>query len=248
MGEMEVDKTLDRSDDRLEAPAHSDTPDYSPRAVSTTRGANIVRGGFQTLSIIPQRHGGRVNRAIFIDEPRPRRCATPSPCLPCRFSALEGWQSSPVFHDPKISSRSHGEIEKLTPLFARGIPRRRRRASLLRLILDFLYTTRHGDSAPCLDSDEYSLEEFITSIYARVSNSYPGRSTDTVEPIDVYPSPFPRILAGVNSFERGRKRKRERRETFGRRCSVDTFQFRHVLLITSYSYKRIKSSLLFCEH
>lgn len=90
---------------------------------------------------------------------------------------------------------------------ARGgyLPQYRRRASLLRLILDFLYTTRHGgDSTPCLDSDEYSLEEFITSIYARVSNSYPGRSPGTIEPTDVYPSPLPRILAGSSSFLRKR--------------------------------------------
>lgn len=79
--------------------------------------ANIVRAGFQTLSIIPQRHGGRVNRAVFIDEPRWGARNPPSqPILSRRF--LEGWQSSPFFHDPKISSRSHGKIEKLTPLLA----------------------------------------------------------------------------------------------------------------------------------
>lgn len=64
--EAKVDKALDGSDDRVEAPAHSDTPDYSSRAKSTPRWR--IWGGFQTLSIIPPRHGGRVNRAIFIDE------------------------------------------------------------------------------------------------------------------------------------------------------------------------------------
>lgn len=162
--------------------------------------ANIVRGGFQTLSIIPQSHGGRVNRAIFIDDEggaQPRRHLSVADSRPGRVAIF------PVFHDPKISSRSHGKIEKLTPLLAGGYPNAvDAHRSFGSYLLDFLYTTRHGDSAPCFDSDEYSLEEFITSIYARVSNSYPGRSTGRIEPTDVYPSSLSRIPTGLNSFLR----------------------------------------------
>jgi len=96
---------------------HSDTPDYSPPSCEHDSRANIVRGGFQTLSIIPQRHGGRVNRAIFIDEPR-RRVRNPFALPPFADSRPGKVAIFSVFHDSKISSRSHGEIEKLIPLLA----------------------------------------------------------------------------------------------------------------------------------
>lgn len=135
---MEVDKTLDRSDDRLDAMRHRrragafryawlfsssrehasrseycegripDVIHYSAKAWRSGKSHDFHRRA-STSGAQPGRlswsRPGRV--AIFLSPllfPPPH----PAPC---------------VFRDPKISSRSHGKIEKLTPLLA-GIPRR----------------------------------------------------------------------------------------------------------------------------
>lgn len=119
----------------------------------------ILWGGFQTLSFIPRRYGGRVNRAIFIDEPDERvRTLLPPPLT---NSMSEGWQSSPystILQD--FLSRSHGEIEKLALLFAEEpppTPSKNVSYSFDSYSISFIRR--------CHDSDEYSLEGFITSIY-----------------------------------------------------------------------------------
>lgn len=106
----------------------------------------------------------------------------------------EGWQSSLVSHDPKISSRSHGEIEKLAPPTREGAPAaaRRRRAVPSTHTRFPLYDaprfrretsgTEREIVRERTNANEYSLGGFITFICARVSNLYPGRSVGTIEP------------------------------------------------------------------
>lgn len=66
----------------------------------------------------------------------------------------------PLLHDPKISSRSHGEIEKLTLLFAEKLPPTPSKDASCSPDSYSISSIRR-----CHDSDEYSLEGFITSIY-----------------------------------------------------------------------------------
>lgn len=102
-----------------------------------------------------------------------------------------------VFDDPKISSRSHGEIEiprlPLSTAMANVSELRRFHftssilPSAFRLILDFLCMPvrpmlrfRKRKEPPRLDlrMNIPSAGEFITFIYVRVSNSYPSTTLD----------------------------------------------------------------------
>jgi len=140
----------------------------------------------QTLSIIPQRHGGRVNRAIFIDEPRrgvraPR--TLPPPLLPVRRVAIFLVFSKDFLSISRRDRKAHPTVRQRS-FFQhhwRIAPPTHTRFPL------------YGALRRCRDSDEYSLKGFITSIYVRVSNSYPRRSTGTIEPTNVYPTTVSRI-------------------------------------------------------
>lgn len=66
----------------------------------------------------------------------------------------------PLLHDPKISSRSHGKIEKLALLFAEELPPTPSKGASCSFDSSSISFIRR-----CHDSNEYSLEGFITSIY-----------------------------------------------------------------------------------
>lgn len=190
-------------------------------------GANIVRRIADVIHYSVEAWRSSKSRDFHRRARRRVRAYSPAPPPFPRCFLSEGWQSSPVvFHDPKISSRSHDEIGKLTRLFGRGASFNTIGALAPPTHTRFpLYDALRG----CRDSDEYSLEGFITSIYVRVSNSYPERSIDTIEPTNVYPTPFPRIPVD---------------ELLKRH----TFQFCRVFLITfKFLWKKIFSCIATCK-
>lgn len=106
---------------------HSDTFDYSPRKPKARPGSEYC----EDFRRYPLFRG--VNRAIFIEPDEGMRLISP---IPCR----KGGNLFPTPRSLKISSRSHGKMEKLALLFAEELPPSKGHILLLRLILEFLYT------------------------------------------------------------------------------------------------------------